>query len=48
MKFIQNFGRKTSVNRPFGRPRLRMGPSVKILKYSSSVKTAFLEQVVVN
>jgi len=48
MKFIQNFGRKPSVNKPFGRPRLRIGPSVKILKYSSSIKTAFLKQVVVS
>ena len=48
MKFIQKCGRKTSLNRPIGRPRLRMGPSVKILKHSSSIKTAFLEQVVVN
>lgn len=43
VKFIQNVGGKTSVNRPFGRLRLRMRPSVKILKYSSSIRTASLD-----
>jgi hypothetical protein len=43
MKFIQNFGRKTSVNRPFGRLRVRMGPCAKVLKYSSSIRAAFLD-----